>query len=149
MDFKVVEEGGVKQLDTSLAQKNFDEHSEDVRGLARALTRAQFERGNAERILRVMKKLSDCWINHNKPERYFFFTKWWEPALLKELAPKEFIPGVVGIWAISLSDVKRVKCPGCMEMRPLIGYYVPGQFRKEPGELVICGNSLHIIKSHV
>ena len=150
MELKIVKESshGDKTFDTTVAQKNLEKYNTEKRGLESALERTNFELGNALKVLEIIQRLSDCWSDHNQPQRYFFFTGAGLPALPNELLKLGINEVPFGYELIRLSEVKKVKCPGCTEMRELICYYVPMQTIRQPGELVICGNSVHIIKSH-
>lgn len=140
MELKIVEEDGAKRLDTSVAEGNLDKYSRQCGVLEEVLERSRFECDNARGILSIMKSLSNCWINYDKPAGCFFFTGDEERALPEELAPLG-LTVTEGYQVTSLDRVKKVKCPGCTEMRPLIGM----QLSNGVGKLVICGNSIHKI----
>jgi hypothetical protein len=156
MELKIVEYwNGVNKFDTSVAQGNVEKYSTEKRGLERALERTNFELKNAEKIRRVLTALSLCCENRNDMNvtRYFFFSKYDRPAIPSELSSLVFelpLGGVTsldyGYEVVRLSEVKKVRCPGCTEMRELIGYQNPGHPSEEPGRIVLCGNSIHHIR---
>jgi len=143
MELKITEETdhGFKVFDTTAALNNVKKYEAEKRGLESALERTNFELNNSRRVLDIINSLSRCWYNLDWSQRYFFFTSSGEPALPVELKPeKAALPP--GYQLVKLRDVKKIKCPGCTEMRELIGY----QTSREPGQFVLCGNSVHIIK---
>ena len=145
MELKVGEGFGRKRFDITAAEANWEKYSIEKQGLESALERTNYELGNAEKIVKLLERFSDCAYEPDASGKLFVFTKSGKPAVLEEFVGYYglTIPGNYLI--VPLADAQKVPCPGCPEKRVLIGCYVESR-PQAPDLFVICGNSIHEIK---
>lgn len=145
MELKIVEKDGKNQFDTRIVERNSHQYHIECEGLRSALVRSEKERESAERILEIMQALPASWRDTTAAEKYYFCTKDGALAVLEEFVPRGM--NVQGAQVIPFKEVKMVQCPGCPKILPLIICNVrPASIcRGGTEELVICGNTVHVL----